>query len=65
MKKVKMEVYIGGGRGKTLFFQELHYPRCQFHQHFMYEFFVLTSFWQLILVTFWLWQKIRTKNARI
>ncbi len=22
-------------------------------------------FWQLFLVTFWLWRKIRTKNARI
>ncbi len=31
---------------------------------FTYEFFVRTSFRQLFLVTFWLWQNIRTKNAR-
>jgi len=31
---------------------------------FTYEFFIRTSFRQLFLVTFWLWQKIRTKNER-
>ncbi len=31
---------------------------------FTYEFFVQTLFLQLFLVTFWLWQKIRMKNAR-
>ncbi len=28
------------------------------------NFFVRMSFWQLFLVTFWLWQKSRMKNAR-
>ena len=32
---------------------------------FTYKFFVRTSFRQLFLVAFWLWQKIHTKNARI
>jgi len=36
----------------------------QFHQHFMREFFVRMVFWQLFLVTFWLWGEIRTKNLR-
>jgi len=36
---------------------------CQFHQHFMNEFCVPTSFRQLFLVTFWLWQKNHTKNV--
>jgi len=35
--------------------------RCKFHQHF----YVQTSFRQLFLVTFWLWQKIRMQNARV
>jgi len=35
--------------------------RCKFHQHF----YVRTSFRQLFLVTFWLWQKIRMQNARV
>jgi hypothetical protein len=35
-----------------------------FHQHFYVQiFFARTSFRQLFLVTFWLWQKIGTKNA--
>jgi len=29
------------------------------------NFFVRMSFWQLFLVTFWLWQKNCTKNARV
>ncbi len=41
------------------------HTRCQFHQHFTYKFFIRTSFLQLFLVTFWLWQKICTKNARV
>ncbi len=32
---------------------------------FTYEFFVQTAFRQLFQVTFWLWQKIRTKNTRV
>ncbi len=32
---------------------------------YMYGFFVRMSFWHLFLVTFWLWQKICTKNARV
>jgi len=32
---------------------------------FTYEFFERTAFQQLFLVTFWLWQKICTKNAHI
>ncbi len=39
--------------------------RCHFHQHVTYEYFLRMSFWQLFLVTFWLWQKNCTKNARI
>jgi len=39
--------------------------RCQFHQRFMYTFFVWTLFRQLFLVTFWLCWKIRTKNVRV
>jgi len=39
--------------------------RCQFHQQFTYKFFIRTSFWQLFLVTFWLWRKICTKNSRV
>jgi len=38
---------------------------CQFHQRFTWEFFVQMLFWQLFLVTFWLCQKIRTKNVRV
>jgi len=34
----------------------------QFHQHFMQEFFIQMLFPQLFLVTFWLWEEIRTKN---
>jgi len=30
-------------------------------ENFTYE----SLFWQLFLVTFWLWQKIRTKNAHL
>ncbi len=40
-------------------------PGVNFINIFTYEFFVRTSFWQLFLVTFWLWQKIRTKKARV
>ncbi len=32
---------------------------------FTYKFFVQTSFRQLFLIKFWLWWKIRTKNARV
>ncbi len=39
--------------------------RCQFHQHFLRSFSYESLFWQLFLVTFWLWQKIRTKNAHL
>ena len=37
----------------------------QFHQRFTLEYFVRTSFWQLFLVTFWLWGEIRTKNSHV
>jgi len=43
-----------------------HYVSCrQFHQHFMYKFFEQTSYWQLFLVTLWLWGEIHAKNLRI
>jgi hypothetical protein len=40
-------------------------PGVNFINIFTYEFFVQTAFRQLFLVTFWLWQKIHTKNARV
>jgi len=42
-------------RGINVYFSKLgttyDVSRCQFHQHFRYKFFVLTSFWQLFLHT--------------
>jgi hypothetical protein len=38
-------------------------PGVNFINIFTYKFSVQMSFRQLFLVTFWLWQKIRTKNA--
>ncbi len=43
--------------------QTWSWSRCQFHQHYRYEFFVQTSF--LYVVTFWLCWKICSKNTRI
>jgi len=40
-------------------------PSVNFINVFKYKFFVRTSFRQLFLVTFWLCQKICTKNTRV
>ncbi len=40
-------------------------PGVNFINIFTYEFFARTVFRQLFLVTFWLWQKICTKNTRV
>jgi len=37
----------------------------QFYQHFTHKFFIPTPFWQLFLVTFWLWGEIRMKNLHV
>ncbi len=41
------------------------HPGVNFINIFTYKFFLQTSFWQLFLVTFWLWQKIYTKKSRV
>ncbi len=40
---------------------EIETPGVNFINVFTYKFFVQRAYWQLFLVTFWLWQKICTK----
>jgi hypothetical protein len=58
-------VYSPGHQPLNFFLCVGKNPRCQFHQHFLRAFLVRKSFWQLFLVTFCLWRKICTKNARV
>jgi hypothetical protein len=59
-KKAAQRLLYEKGVGKTL--MKLT-PLVNFINVFSRTFFVRTLFWQLFLVTFWLCQKFRTKNA--
>ncbi len=51
---------------QSRYFYRLKASRCQFHQRFYVRIFLYERpFWQLFLVTFWLWQKNCTKKARV
>jgi len=56
LQPLKIFLYFGSNSSQKTVWG----TRCQFHQHFIYKFFVRTMFRQLRV---WLWTNFRTKNA--